>query len=125
MLMLCVSLPCPKYWIKISPFLTCYYPLLSRLWLDFLELPSAVNQWSLADFSKQNGFLVAKDKFKPTRIKQLFTTKQQPRSRQFQGRTPDPMSHSRFNYFLEAHTCVQGKLKGESNSLSKVTRGIL
>ena len=51
------------------------------------------------------------------RIKQLFTTTQQPPSRQFQERTPDPMSHSRFN--LEAHTYVQGKLKGESSSLSK------
>ena len=89
MLMLCVLLPCPKYWIKILPFLTCYYLLLSHLWLDFLELLSAVNQWSLAGFSKQNGFLVAKDKFKPMRTEQLFTTKQQPRSRQFQGRTPD------------------------------------
>ena len=58
------------------------------------------------------------------RIKQLFTTTQQPPSRQFQERTrPDPMSHSRFN--LEAHTYVQGKLKGESSSLSKVTWSIL
>ena len=57
------------------------------------------------------------------RIKQLFITTQQPPSRQFQERTPDPMSHSRFN--LEAHTYVQGKLKGESSSLSKVAWSIL
>lgn len=118
-LILCVLLPFPKYWIKILPFLTCYYLLLLHLWLDFLELPSALNQSSLAGFLKQNGFLhvAAKDKFKPMRIKPLFTTTQQPPSRQFQERTPDPMSHSRFN--LEAHTYVQGKLKGESSSLSK------